>query len=398
MNNLLHFYRDCLLYKNTNIQVFNKLIFEKELFKKIAEELTDDKVFYYVNILSDVATKIKFTNNPRIYLEVAFIKMVNLDYEEDQANNRILELEKKIESLALGGVNTDSSGNYHIDNEKVSVIEMKLNKVIHELNKLELHNVVLKVEELETKLSSNVISNESQTSVFNDKEFENLKQEVTSIKELLGNIEEQSLTYLETEITRLNNLINNLSTNPTTPITNYQYDQKEIELLQAKVDDLEDKLYKLMAGTFESQQSAIFGKQTKRSPKQIALFGDKIVSYDKIDKEDREEDIKKESVVEKIEREEEINPIKYEDTTEKAEVKQEDNLFTKSENENTKLEQSTSFEISKPILEENSQSNLPNGVVETKVEKVKVDTPNDNKVEVKSQVSGDVENIVVQHL
>ena len=112
---------------------------------------------------------------------------------------------------------------------------MKLNKVIHELNKLELHNVVLKVEELETKLSSNVISNESQTSVFNDKEFENLKQEVTSIKELLGNIEEQSLTYLETEITRLNNLINNLSTNPTTPITNYQYDQRKLNYYKLKL-------------------------------------------------------------------------------------------------------------------------------------------------------------------
>src|SRR5690606_14535870 len=109
------------------------------------EKLPEEKIFYYVNILSDVASKIKFANNPRIYLEVAFIKMVNLDYDNSQITQRIFELEKKVETLALGSINRDGRFDEQGDGERISILEMKLNKVVQELSKLELHNLVTKV-------------------------------------------------------------------------------------------------------------------------------------------------------------------------------------------------------------------------------------------------------------
>ena len=254
VNNLLQFYRDCLLYKNADIDFFNRLIFEKEGFKKIAEKLPEEKIFYYVNILSDVASKIKFANNPRIYLEVAFIKMVNLDYDNSQITQRIFELEKKVETLALGSINRDGRFDEQGDGERISILEMKLNKVVQELSKLELHNLVTKVHQLEEKIN-NLNPTQINTSTFNESYLDNLSQEINNLKESFHNFETKNLyqinntiNILEDKLSYLIQQVNNQPINNDKGIYPQElFDDNKIKLINDKLDDLEDKLYKLIS-------------------------------------------------------------------------------------------------------------------------------------------------------
>lgn len=145
VSSLLQFYRDCLLYKNIDVSMFSKYIFEKEEFKKLATKLTLEKIFYYIDVLSDVQTKIKLSSTPTIYLEVAAIKMINSSDEDFMYFKRIKDLEEKIDNLSLtpGGVIQE------VDNsDKVNSLEIKLNKVINELSRLELHKLSEKVDNL----------------------------------------------------------------------------------------------------------------------------------------------------------------------------------------------------------------------------------------------------------
>ncbi|HOA63308.1 MAG TPA: DNA polymerase III subunit gamma/tau, partial [Bacilli bacterium] len=322
VNNLLQFYRDCLLYKNADIDFFNRLIFEKEGFKKIAEKLPEEKIFYYVNILSDVASKIKFANNPRIYLEVAFIKMVNLDYDNSQITQRIFELEKKVETLALGSINRDGRFDEQGDGERISILEMKLNKVVQELSKLELHNLVTKVHQLEEKIN-NLNPTQINTSTFNESYLDNLSQEINNLKESFHNFETKNLyqinntiNILEDKLSHLIQQVNNQPINNDKGIYPQElFDDNKIKLINDKLDDLEDKLYKLISGTLQAQQASVFGKNKKQPPKQIALFGDQVTNIDEFDKKvDLEEDSKnslENQSITQTQPEKIIHPIKY---------------------------------------------------------------------------------------
>src|SRR5690606_9954883 len=135
---------------------FSKHIFEKEGFKQLAEEINTEKVFYYIDILSDVQTKIKTVSTPGIYLEVAAIKMINSSDDDFSYNKRIRELEQKLENLDLTTSSTPSDS--QASSDRVNSIELKLNKVINELSRLELHKLSEKVESLGQGNSSSAYS------------------------------------------------------------------------------------------------------------------------------------------------------------------------------------------------------------------------------------------------
>lgn len=408
VNNLLQFYRDCLLYKNADIDFFNRLIFEKEGFKKIAEKLPEEKIFYYVNILSDVASKIKFANNPRIYLEVAFIKMVNLDYDNSQITQRIFELEKKVETLALGSINRDGRFDEQGDGERISILEMKLNKVVQELSKLELHNLVTKVHQLEEKIN-NLNPTQINTSTFNESYLDNLSQEINNLKESFHNFETTNLyqinntiNILEDKLSYLIQQVNNQPINNDKGIYPQElFDDNKIKLINDKLDDLEDKLYKLISGTLQAQQASVFGKNKKQPPKQIALFGDQVTNIDEFDKKvDLEEDSKnslENQTITQTQPEKIIHPIKYEDTIEKAEaISNETNLFNFTNNNSIKETEKSLNEVKEQeiIREKEQPKELNQEFAKEEVVKEEIYEKPISRVSVEqAQMSGDLKDV-----
>ena len=408
VNNLLQFYRDCLLYKNADIDFFNRLIFEKEGFKKIAEKLPEEKIFYYVNILSDVASKIKFANNPRIYLEVAFIKMVNLDYDNSQITQRIFELEKKVETLALGSINRDRRFDEQGDGERISILEMKLNKVVQELSKLELHNLVTKVHQLEEKIN-NLNPTQINTSTFNESYLDNLSQEINNLKESFYNFETKNLyqinntiNILEDKLSYLIQQVNNQPINNDKGIYPQElFDDNKIKLINDKLDDLEDKLYKLISGTLQAQQASVFGKNKKQPPKQIALFGDQVTNIDEFDKKvDLEEDSKnslENQSITQTQPEKIIHPIKYEDTIEKAEaISNEANLFNFTNNNSIKETEKSLNEVKEQeiIREKEQPKELNQEFAKEEVVKEEIYEKPISRVSVEqAQMSGDLKDV-----
>ena len=152
VSGLLQFYRDMLLYKNVSSAVYAKYIFEKPKFKELAEHIDDNRIFYYVEVLSDVQNKIKYSTAPHIYLEIALIKMINMSETSLNYLDRINDLENRLAEIEENGV---ASGNGNsgevVDNEKVNANEVKINRVISELSKLELHKLIQRVDDLEAR-------------------------------------------------------------------------------------------------------------------------------------------------------------------------------------------------------------------------------------------------------
>lgn len=211
VSSLLQFYRDCLLYKNADASMFSKHIFEKEGFKQLAEKINTEKVFYYIDILSDVQTKIKTVSTPGIYLEVAAIKMINSSDDDFSYNKRIRELEQKLENLDLTTSSTPSDS--QASSDRVNSIELKLNKVINELSRLELHKLSEKVESLGQGNSSSAYSKLESEIILIKESLSELKNNSNPL-ESYSNNDSNRVQVLENTISELRNEINNLKENP----------------------------------------------------------------------------------------------------------------------------------------------------------------------------------------
>lgn len=152
VSGILQFYRDILLFKNIDTSSFSKYIYEKEAFKKLAADIDEAKIFYYVDVLSDVQAKIKSAITPHIYLEVAMIKMINVSGDDLDLMKRINQMEEKIAGMPIGSSGVSNGTQPEpVDNEKITAIEFRLNRVINELSKLELHKLNERIGNLEGK-------------------------------------------------------------------------------------------------------------------------------------------------------------------------------------------------------------------------------------------------------
>ncbi len=98
---MIVFLKDVLVFKNVKSDTFKKVIFSNERFKELANELTNEMIFFYVECLSNSQKEMRFTNNPRTYLELTLIKMTDFVQQGESALYKRLEkLEKQILSGA----------------------------------------------------------------------------------------------------------------------------------------------------------------------------------------------------------------------------------------------------------------------------------------------------------
>jgi len=94
INDLIIFFRDLLVYQNVGSKEGDKAIFTNKAFITLAEKLSNQKLFFYLNILNEAQNASKFSSQKRAFFELAIIKMT--DFQE----NKIADLDKEFASLS----------------------------------------------------------------------------------------------------------------------------------------------------------------------------------------------------------------------------------------------------------------------------------------------------------
>ena len=235
---MLVYCRDILLYISVGSKNTNKYIFEKEKFQELALKIPTQKVLYYIDILCDVQNKIKNSTTPSVYLEIAIIKMCNVTDSQIDVLKRMNELEAKLESgeYAVSQA-SDGTNAAPVDSEKLSMLDTKINQVVTEFNKLELHKLAQRIDDLGQIVANRLNSDEeggAEISPEFKKEFEDLKFDVAKLKNdaLVDNSINDKLNELENEVS-------NLRENTPTEGKDYQSD---INLLKQEINILKNNI------------------------------------------------------------------------------------------------------------------------------------------------------------
>jgi len=108
--NMIQFYRDVLVYKNVGFVETMSGLNKNEEFVAITKALSNRRIFFYLDILNKAANDIRWSNNPRLYLELAFIKMTDEEPGSDaKAAQGMNDIETRLERLEQGSVSPESS-------------------------------------------------------------------------------------------------------------------------------------------------------------------------------------------------------------------------------------------------------------------------------------------------
>lgn len=235
---MLVYCRDILLYISVGSKNTNKYIFEKEKFQELALKIPTQKVLYYIDILCDVQNKIKNSTTPSVYLEIAIIKMCNVTDSQIDVLKRMNELEAKLESGEYAiSQNGEGGNNQPVDSEKLSMLDTKINQVVTEFNKLELHKLAQRIDDLGQIVANRLNSDEEGVADISPefkKEFEDLKFDVAKLKNdaLVDSGINDKLNELENEVSSLKE---------TTPIDDKNY-QSDINSLKQEINILKNNI------------------------------------------------------------------------------------------------------------------------------------------------------------
>lgn len=100
VDNLIMFYRDMLIFKNTNVTEDVQTIFSNRHFIELSRQLSNHMIFYYIDVLNKTQNDIKWSNSARLYVELALIKMVDkIEKQEIVFQDEINRLQDEIIEL-----------------------------------------------------------------------------------------------------------------------------------------------------------------------------------------------------------------------------------------------------------------------------------------------------------
>ena len=115
VEDLIKFYRDLLIYKNTNTSEEDQLLYGNDDFKVLANNLSNNMVFFYIDILNKTQNDMKFTNNAKLYMELALIKMVDrVEKQEVIIADEFDHLKAEIRQLKIDIENVESQAHEQI--------------------------------------------------------------------------------------------------------------------------------------------------------------------------------------------------------------------------------------------------------------------------------------------
>jgi DNA polymerase-3 subunit gamma/tau len=108
------FYRDMLLYKTApNLEESLERVLLDDDFRMMAETIPTEQLFQLIDLLNKTQQEMRWTNHPRIFLEVAIVKLCQLEVKQtvqtqpaniEQLFSRIEQLEHELEQLKAHGV------------------------------------------------------------------------------------------------------------------------------------------------------------------------------------------------------------------------------------------------------------------------------------------------------
>ncbi|MCK9536428.1 MAG: DNA polymerase III subunit gamma/tau [Bacilli bacterium] len=334
VSGMIQFYRDILLYKNIDTMLFSRYIFEKEEFKHLAEKINDEKVFYYVDTLSDVQTKIRTTSAPHIYLEVALIKMINEYYDVNTDKLKMIEIEKR-----LSTVNDGLAAEWR---EKINNLETRVFRIIDELNKLELHSLTEKLKSIETAKTENHGDINNVTDFINE-ELVKFKE---SIEEFIADKAKDEVNY---ELSQIKDKINNIEMKLQST-ESFSIPRMETKKIRNQVNEGQIVLFDDIKGNSKDNEEAN-AADTDTSEKQKETFRENISKKDN-DTNTQE----KVSVIDTLDDAEAANTInKTVKSDEEIVNKTHSRLVRKTRNEETPITLFSSIPSEKNILSSQSE-------------------------------------------
>ncbi|GGE85907.1 DNA polymerase III subunit gamma/tau [Priestia taiwanensis] len=111
MEDFIYYYRDMLLYKTSShlTDLLERVIVD-DAFHSLSEEIRQEEIYETIHHLSKSQQEMKFTNHPRIFLEVVVVKLCQQHVTVSSAPvnegfmQRIEQLEKELHTLKTQGV------------------------------------------------------------------------------------------------------------------------------------------------------------------------------------------------------------------------------------------------------------------------------------------------------
>jgi len=112
IEDLIYYFRDMLLYKTApNLEEVLERVTVDEDFVQLSKEISAEQIYSFINVLNKSQQEMKWTNHPRIFLEVAIVKLCQQELKQpnqssdyQQLLNRIEELEKALTLIKQDGI------------------------------------------------------------------------------------------------------------------------------------------------------------------------------------------------------------------------------------------------------------------------------------------------------
>ncbi|MFX3622527.1 MAG: DNA polymerase III subunit gamma/tau [Ectobacillus sp.] len=112
MEDFIYYYRDMLLYQTSPqlADMLERVIVDEE-FQELSSKISSETIYEVIHTLSKSQQEMKWTNHPRIFLEVVIVKLSQQFAVSNQGNNklqallqRMQEMEQELKQLKQNGV------------------------------------------------------------------------------------------------------------------------------------------------------------------------------------------------------------------------------------------------------------------------------------------------------
>jgi DNA polymerase III subunit gamma/tau len=100
IEDLIFFYRDMLLYKAAPaLEESMERVMLDEDFQELANQIEPAQIYELIEVLNKAQQEMRWTNHPRIFLEVAIVKLCQLETQNPSSNVQVEPLLRRIEQL-----------------------------------------------------------------------------------------------------------------------------------------------------------------------------------------------------------------------------------------------------------------------------------------------------------
>lgn len=171
IEDLILFYRDLLLYKAApNLEESLERAMLDDEFQSLAKDISPAEIYQLINLLSKTQQEMRWTNHPKIFLEVAIVKLcqledspvVNEKSEWDTLKQRIIQLENEISELKQHGITVTEEAQPTVQKQPVRTMRKgfqapsgKINEILKQATKQDLIAIKGRWAEMMELLTSN---------------------------------------------------------------------------------------------------------------------------------------------------------------------------------------------------------------------------------------------------